>query len=146
MKTKTIPALLVLLLSSAAWAAGGHGGGGHDHGHDHDGHSHDGHYHGERVEGKLTLVDEDELDEFAEGLSGAQIAVVSVKGMVCDFCARGIEKTFKKDKAVQKVDVNLGSGIVLIAYKNSRKIDFDDIKKKILANGQSAVDLQIVKI
>ena len=40
-------------------------------------------------------------------LKDSQIAVVNVKGMVCDFCARGIEKTFKKDTNVKKIDVDL---------------------------------------
>ena len=66
--------------------------------------------------------------------------------MVCDFCARGIEKTFKKDKSVQKIDVDLNRGKVLIAYAGDKEIDFDDIKKKILANGQNATDLQILDI
>ena len=29
--------------------------------------------------------------------------------MVCDFCARGIEKTFYDDKEVKKVDVDLST-------------------------------------
>ena len=43
-----------------------------------------------------------------------QIAEVNVTGMVCDFCARGIEKTFMKDVNVKKVDVNLEDGKELI--------------------------------
>ena len=62
------------------------------------------------------------------------------------FCARGIEKTFKKDKSVQKIDVDLNRGKVLIAYAGDKEIDFDDIKKKILANGQNATDLQVLDI
>ena len=144
---KTILALL-MLLSPAVWAGcgieGAHGHGGHDHGE----HSHEGHDHKsmKMAEGGPAHAQDEHIGEFAEGLSDTQIAVVSVKGMVCDFCARGIEKTFKKDKAVQKVDVNLGKGIVLIAYKNSREISFDEIKEKIQANGQNAVDFQIIKI
>jgi len=34
----------------------------------------------------------------------------------------------------------------LIAYSNETAIDFDDIKKKILANGQNATDLQILSV
>ena len=66
--------------------------------------------------------------------------------MVCDFCARGIEKTFVKDKSVLKVDVDLSGGKVLIAYSLDKKINFEEIKKKILSNGQNATDLQVVKI
>ena len=56
------------------------------------------------------------FDDFVSGLEGKQVAVVSVSGMVCDFCARGIEKTFSKDKSVLKLDVDLSGGKVLIAF------------------------------
>lgn len=66
--------------------------------------------------------------------------------MVCDFCARGIEKTFKKDNQVLKIDVDLNNGKVLIAYSKQKLISFEDIKSKILANGQNAIDMQILNI
>ena len=74
-----------------------------------------------------------------------QIAHVNVNGMVCDFCARGIEKTFMKDKQVKKVDVNLKAGKVLITYSKDAKISFNDIKEKITANGQTAIDMNILR-
>ena len=72
-----------------------------------------------------------------------QIAEVNVTGMVCDFCARGIEKTFMRDVNVKKVDVNLEDGKVLITYANQAEINFEDIKEKITANGQTAVDMKV---
>ena len=79
-------------------------------------------------------------------LKDSQIAVVNVKGMVCDFCARGIEKTFKKEANVKKIDVDLSKGKVLIAYNNTQKITFEDIKEKILINGQNAIDMQVINL
>ena len=76
----------------------------------------------------------------------AQVAVVSVKVMVCDFCARGIEKTFQKDKSVKKIDVDLSKGKVLVAFDKNAAINFEDIKKKILANGQNAIGIQVLSI
>ena len=84
--------------------------------------------------------------EFTSSLSNMQIVVVDVNGMVCDFCARGIEKTFVKDKAVKRVDVDLERGKVLIAYTKDKEINFDEIKNKILANGQNAIDFTILNI
>ena len=127
---------LLLLLPLAAWADDpmeGH-------------HSHEGHMHQQLIDGESLEVDAERFDKFIERLFDAQIAIVSVKGMVCDFCARGIEKTFKKDKSVFKVDVDLTRGKVLIAYAKDRKISFEDIKSKILANGQNATGLQIVEL
>jgi copper chaperone CopZ len=114
--------------------------------HDHMHHSHEGHLHEQLVDGKKLEVDPIRFDNFVMGLEDSQIAVVNVKGMVCDFCARGIEKTFKKDISVKKIDVDLSKGKVLIAYNNNKKIKFDDIKEKILINGQNAIDMVILNL
>ena len=114
--------------------------------HEHIHHSHEGHLHEQLVDGKKLDVDPVRFDKFKMGLENAQIAVVNVKGMVCDFCARGIEKTFKKDKNIKKIDVDLSRGKVLIAYNNSQKVKFDDIKEKILINGQNAIDMTILNL
>ena len=115
----------------------------HDH---HDHHSHEGHLHEQMVDGEKLEVDVERFDKFIEGLKDKQIAVVSVKGMVCDFCAQGIEKTFKKDKTVAKIDVDLNKGKVFIAYRMNTKIDFEKIKKMIVSNGQNATKLQVLKL
>ena len=107
---------------------------------------HDGHVHEIMVDGKALEVSPERFANFTSDLSNARIAIVSVKGMVCDFCARGIEKMFKKDKAVIKIDVDLDKGKVVIAYNMDKIIDFEDIKQKILANGQNAVDLQVLEL
>ena len=109
-------------------------------------HSHEGHLHEQLVDGKKLEVDPVRFDKFVMGLENSQIAVVNVQGMVCDFCARGIEKTFKKDKHVKKIDVDLSKGKVLIAYNNNQKIKFDDIKEKILINGQNAIDMTVLDL
>ena len=115
----------------------------HDH---HDRHSHEGHLHEQMVDGEKLEVDVERFDKFIEGLKDKQIAVVSVKGMVCDFCAQGIEKTFKKDKTVAKIDVDLNKGKIFIAYQMNTKIDFEKIKKMIISNGQNATKLQVLKL
>ena len=114
--------------------------------HDHMHHSHEGHLHEQLVDGKKLEVDPIRFDNFVMGLEDSQIAVVNVKGMVCDFCARGIEKTFKKDTNVKKIDVDLSKGKVLIAYDLAHEIIFDDIKDKILMNGQNAIDMQVIDL
>ena len=113
---------------------------------EHQHHSHEGHMHEMLVDGKKLEVDPVRFDRFVENLSDAQIAVVNVNGMVCDFCARGIEKTFQKDSSIKRIDVDLSKGKVLLAYSNGVEIDFDDIKKKILANRQNATGMKVLKI
>ena len=114
--------------------------------HDMDAHDHEGHLHDTMVDGKLLEVDPERFDAFILNLEGKQVAIISVSGMVCDFCARGIEKTFTRDNSVLKVDVDLSGGKVLIAYGKEKNIDFEEIKMKIMSNGQNATDLQIIKI
>lgn len=95
--------------------------------------------------GKLDVTD-DQLSEFTAGLEGSQVAIISVMGMVCDFCARGIEKTFQRDKSVQKIDVDLANGKVLIAYVGGTQIDADKINQQILSNGQNVTGIQVIEI
>ena len=80
------------------------------------------HNHDVYVQGEKLEVDEKRFKKFLDGLSNSQIAVVNINGMVCDFCARGIEKTFVKDKAVKRIDIDLERGKVLIAYSKEKEI------------------------
>ena len=58
-----------------------------------------------------------------------------------------IPKTFVERKAaVKTIDVDLERGKVLIAYTKRKEINFDEIKNKILANGQNAIDFTILNI
>ena len=98
------------------------------------------------VDGKLENLDSNRWNEFISELKGHRVAVVSVKGMVCDFCARGIQKTFNKKDGIKKVDVDLDKGKVLLAFINAATIDFEEIKKIIQSNGQTAVDMKIINI
>ena len=93
------------------------------------------------VDGSKTKIDPDIYNSFVKDLSGGQVAIVDVKGMVCDFCARGIEKTFYDDKEVKKVSVDLGAGKVLVAYSDTKRIDIDEIKNIFLINGQTATNV-----
>ena len=129
--------LLLSIFTTVTWA---------ENPHEHMHHSHEGHLHEQLVDGKKLEVDPIRFDKFVMGLKNSQIAVVNVQGMVCDFCARGIEKTFKKDKHVKKIDVDLSKGKVLIAYNKNQEIKFDDIKEKILINGQNAIDMTIINL
>ena len=99
------------------------------------------------VSGEGFEIDNQKYTKFTKDLAnGEQVAVVNVNGMVCDFCARGIEKTFMKSANVKKVDVDLEVGKILIAYSSDTKISFEDIKEKITANGQTAVDMKVLKL
>ena len=91
-------------------------------------------------------VNQDKYNIFVEDLSNVNIAIIDVTGMVCDFCARGIEKTFYDDKEVKKVDVDLSTGKVLVAYSNTKRIDIEEIKNIFLINGQTATNVIIKEL
>ena len=110
--------------------------------HDHSSHDHSHVY----VDGSKTKIDPVKYNNFVRDLSGGQVAIVDVKGMVCDFCARGIEKTFYEDKEVKKVNVDLGAGKVFVAYSKAKEIDVNEIKNIFLINGQTASKVIINKI
>lgn len=107
-------------------------------------HGYEGHVAMDYGDGTSKELDVPRFDEFVSDQAGNQIAVVSVTGMVCDFCARGIEKTFQKDVGFKKIDVDLDTGKVLIAYAPSTEIINEEIEKKILSNGQTVTDIQIL--
>ena len=109
-------------------------------------HKHSRHIHETLVDGDKLEVDPEQFDNFVEGLPQSQIAIVSVKGMVCDFCARGIEKTFRKDKTIQKINVDLSRGKVILAYSMDKEIVREEISHNILINGQNMTDLQVITI
>ena len=58
-----------------------------------------------------------------------------IYGLVCDFCARSIEKTFKKMDNVESIDINLENGIVKIFLKKGKTIKNSIIKQNFISSG-----------
>jgi mercuric ion binding protein len=54
---------------------------------------------------------------------------VSVKGMVCGFCAQGITKKFKSEASVESVDVSLEKKKVTLDLKEGQSLSDDAIQK-----------------
>lgn len=68
---------------------------------------------------------------FAEGKE----IKVSVKGMVCGFCAQGITKKFLAEATVQKVDVSLEKKLVTIDLKEGQELTDDKIDMLLKESG-----------
>lgn len=62
-----------------------------------------------------------------------------VKGMVCSFCAQGVEKAFKQRPEVESVRVDLEKKAVYLRFKEGMTIPDEDIKKLI---GDAGYDVQ----
>jgi mercuric ion binding protein len=63
----------------------------------------------------------------------------TVNGMVCGFCATGIEKTFRAQPEVKSVDVDLENKLVTIQTKAGQKMEDAKIKKLLGNAGYSVV-------
>lgn len=64
-------------------------------------------------------------------LTMAETVTVTVKGMVCSFCAQGIKKTFRKQDVIQDVSVDLDKKLVVLKTKAGRKIEDLEIRSLI---------------
>lgn len=52
---------------------------------------------------------------------------VGVKGMVCAFCAQGIEKRLKSNKEVESVHVSLENKFIKIKFKEGQRLSNEKI-------------------
>lgn len=71
-------------------------------------------------------------------LSGATLAetiTTTVNGMVCAFCATGIEKTFRKQPEVATVKVDLPKKRVVVTTKPGKTLSDAKIKEVVTYSG-----------
>jgi copper chaperone CopZ len=73
------------------------------------------------------------LFAISSSFAGGKDIKVSVKGMVCGFCAQGITKKFKDRKEVETIDVSLEKKTVLIKIKEGESLS-DGTITEILTN------------
>ena len=73
------------------------------------------------------------------GVTAADTIRATVNGMVCGFCATGIEKTFKAQPEVKTVDVDLENKLVTIQTKQGQTLEDSKIKKLLGNAGYSVV-------
>jgi copper chaperone CopZ len=70
----------------------------------------------------------------ASNVSAATIEM-TVNGLVCAFCAQGIEKKLKKFPATAEVVVNLEHRLVAVALKGGQDITDADLRKALTDAG-----------
>jgi mercuric ion binding protein len=64
-------------------------------------------------------------------LSRAGTIEMTVNGLVCGFCAQGIEKTLRKNAATDDVFVSLENRLVALSTKPGADIDDDTLRKAL---------------
>ncbi len=67
---------------------------------------------------------------------------VSVKGMVCGFCAQGITKKFKAEPAVDSVIVSLEKKTVVLQTKDGKNLGDQQIKDILTDAGYNIESIQ----
>ncbi len=65
-----------------------------------------------------------------------------VHGMVCEFCAVGLEKQFEKCDEVESIDVSLEAGTVKLVLKDGQQMDDERITKIITDNGINVASIK----
>ena len=68
-------------------------------------------------------------------VANADTIEMKVNGLVCGFCAQGIEKTLRKNPATADVFVSLENRLVAVATKEGQNISDDDLRKALVASG-----------
>ena len=75
----------------------------------------------------------------------SEILKISVTGLVCDFCARSIEKMFKKKESVESINLNLEKMLITIKLKDGYNLNNEEITKLIANSGYEVTDINRVK-
>ena len=69
-------------------------------------------------------------------------ATAKVKGMVCDFCARAVEKVFGREDAVEAVSVDLDEGAIRIAFKPGQSLSDERIGELVKKSGYALTAIE----
>lgn len=88
-------------------------------------------------------MDHSQQQEQVETMSGD--VHVSVNGLVCDFCARALEKVFSKQEEVKVIDVNLDSKVITINFNEDQTLDDEMLTKLITDAGYNVEGIHRVK-
>ena len=66
---------------------------------------------------------------------------IEIKGLACPYCAYGMEKELKKVSGVDKVDIELKTGLAYISTPIAQKPSAESLKKIIVDSGFTAGEI-----
>ena len=78
---------------------------------------------------------------FTSLTAGASTIEMKVYGMVCGFCAQGIEKSLRKNPATADVVVNLENKLVAVATHDGKDIPDDELRRMISSAGYDVKEI-----
>lgn len=82
-----------------------------------------------------AIAEDSAVDAVADAAVAGSDIEVSVNGMVCAFCAKGIKKKFFEHESVSGIDVSLSDKIVKISLKEGMKLEDSEIEELIKDSG-----------
>jgi mercuric ion binding protein len=68
-------------------------------------------------------------------IAAAETVEMTVNGLVCGFCAAGVEKTLRKNPATEDVVISLEHRLVAVAIKPGAEILDDALRKALEDSG-----------
>jgi copper chaperone CopZ len=83
---------------------------------------------------------------FFSSAHAATSVKVSVNGMVCAFCAQGIEKRLSKMPAAKTVFVDLKQRVVAVEAKDGQTLDAKAVSAEIVEAGYDVVKIESVAL
>ena len=108
----------------------------HAHAHGHHAHEHDTAHETHIAEPAATTATLKQTDAIAQALSaGGEPIVVDVLGVVCDFCAKAMNKTFGKQEEVAAVHVDLDEKTLSLVLNDGAQLADNDIEKLVKRSG-----------
>ncbi len=74
--------------------------------------------------------------------SKSEVLYIYVNGLVCDFCARSIEKLFSKRDSVESINLNLEKMLITINLREGKNLNNEIIEKLIKDSGYNVIGIQ----
>jgi copper chaperone CopZ len=68
--------------------------------------------------------------------------IVAVNGLVCDFCAQAIDRSFRRRAEVSAVRVDLTAKLVSVDFRPNQNLDDETIRDIITRAGYTVTDIR----
>jgi copper chaperone CopZ len=67
---------------------------------------------------------------------------ITVNGLVCDFCARAVEKVFSQEFELKDIDIDLSKKLISVVLPAGAEVSDEKVKKLIEDSGYAFVGLK----
>ena len=85
------------------------------------------------------------LFNFFFSIGNTRVIYAYVNGLVCDFCARSLEKTFEKEESVKSITIDLQEKLITIVLKKEKNLEDSKIIKLVNDAGYDVKEIKYEK-